>query len=288
MTPDWKSTTLPHGIHAFTGGRGSPLVLLAGWPETADAFAEIFSHLAQHHQVYAIDPPGLGDSAPSLSGYDTASISTLLKESLSNTIPTPYHLVGHDVGSWIAYAWASQYPSSILSLTVLDSAIPGHAPALTFPLPHATNLRLWQFSFNNLPDLPEILTAGRERELFDWLFDRKSAHPERITAAKRQRYVDCYSRPGGMSAGFAYYRAVAVSAARHVEFVKHKLQMPVLALGGEGAVGEGMITAMLGLAEDVRGGVVKDCGHYVVEEQPESVAKMLLDFLTEVDAKIAR
>jgi hypothetical protein len=90
-----------------------------------------------------------------------------------------------------------------------------------------------------------------------------------------------------MSAVFAYSHAAAVSAARHVEFAKHKLQMPVLALGGEGVFGDGMITAMLGLVEDVRGGVVKDCGQHVVEEEPESVAEMLLDFLREVDAKIA-
>lgn len=91
-----------------------------------------------------------------------------------------------------------------------------------------------------------------------------------------------------MSARFAYYRAIAASAARHVEFARLKLQMPVLALGGEGAVGEGMLAATRGLVEDVRGGVVKDCGHHVVEEQPECVAEMLLDFLTEVDARIAR
>lgn len=286
MDPNWNSTTLPHGIHAYTRGSGPPLVLLAGWPETADAFSEIFPHLSPHYRIYAIDPPGLGDSDPSPSSYDTATISTLLESSLRATISKPFHLLGHEVGAWIAYAWAAQYPSSILSLTVLDSAIPGHGPSLAFPLPRETNLRLWQFSFNTLPDLPEVLTAGRERQLFDWLFDRKAVHPERITEAKRRRYVQCYSRLGGMSAGFEYYRAVANSAVRHAEFASLKLEMPVLALGGEGAVGKGMVDAMMGLAEDVSGGVVEDCGHYLVEEQPERVAEMVLEFLKGVDRRV--
>jgi hypothetical protein len=56
VTPDWKNTIFPHGAHAFTGGHGSAVVLLAGWPETADAFAEVFSHLSHHHRVYASIP----------------------------------------------------------------------------------------------------------------------------------------------------------------------------------------------------------------------------------------
>ena len=285
MPPNWKSVTLPHGIHAFVGGSGPPLVLLPGWPETAEAFAEILPLLAEHHLVYAIDPPGLGLSDPPPSGlYDTTAISTLLESSIRSTMSQPYHLLGHDVGGWIAYAWASQYPSSILSLSLLDCAIPGLAAPLTFPLPAVANAKLWQFSFNALPDLPELLTRGREHLLFDWLFDRKAVHPERITSEKRVGYVKCYSREGGMSQGFAYYRAAGASAEQNVVFArKGRLGMPVFALGGEGGVGGSLETAMQDLAEGkVQGGVVANCGHYVMEEQPEVVAGMLSNFLKSV------
>lgn len=95
---------------------------------------------------------------------------------------------------------------------MLDSAVPGCSTPHTFPLPSEINVKLWQFSFNTLPDLPEILTHGRERELLDWLFKHKSVHPERISANHRDRYVECYSKAGAMSNGFPYYRAVAQSA----------------------------------------------------------------------------
>ena len=278
-----KKQVLANNISTLTGGSGSAAVLLPGWPQTAEAYDEIFPFLARHHQVFAIDPPGLGDSGPSTAGYDTAHVAKVLADAVQGSIDGSYHLVGHDVGAWIAYAWAAQFPERLKSLTLLDSAIPGCSAPRTFPLPYEVNIKLWQFSFNTLPELPEILTQGRERQLFDWLFDKKAQHPERISNEKRTRYADCYSRPRAMSNGFAYYRAVSQSAQQNQAFAQHKLKMPVLALGGESAHGDLMRLSMESLAVDVEGGVIPDCGHYVMEEQPELVSAELLRFFAKVD-----
>ena len=144
-------------------------------------------------------------------------------------------------------------------------------------------MKLWQLSFNTLPELPEILTKGRERELFDWLFRNKAKYPERVSIANRNRYVASYARPGAMSHGFAYYRAAALSASQNREFGKRKLQMPVLALGGRNAMGDNLRSSMEGLAVHLDGGVIEDCGRYVMEEQPEVVARRLLDFFKSVE-----
>lgn len=195
----------------------------------------------------------------------------------------PYHLVGHDVGAWVAYAWAAQFPKTVKSLTLLDSAPPGLTPVQSYPLPYQVNPKMGQFSFNALPELPEVLTKGHERELFDWLFDLKAKHPERLTPERRDRYVESYARPGRMSQGFAYYRSAALSAEQNVSWSKEKLQMPVLALGGKGGVGEGLLKCMETFAVNVQGGQIGDCGHYVMEEQPEQVADKLLGFFQSVE-----
>jgi pimeloyl-ACP methyl ester carboxylesterase len=287
MKTEWQSETFANGIHGFVGGSGSgpPVILLPGWPETAEAFTEIFPALSTRHRTFAIDPPGLGNSHPSTEGYDTKTISKLLEKSLRPVTGDTYHLVAHDVGAWIAYAWAAQFPDSVVSLTLLDAAIPGLGAQLPYPLPSQLNLKLWQFSFNALPELPELLTKGRERELFNWLFVRKATHPERITQARRDHYVECYARPGGMTQGFGYYRSAALSASQNITFGKEKLQMPVLALGGQGGVGANMGKNMEALASNVQGGEIDDSGHYVMEEQPEQVAQKLLEFFRHVEGQ---
>ncbi|KAI1623612.1 putative epoxide hydrolase [Exophiala viscosa] len=288
--PTYTSKSLTNGIHALTGGANKgtsgPIICLAGWPQTAESFAEVFPLLAQDHHVLILDPPGLGSSAPSPKDYTTKTISNILAATVSAELgdQTKYHLIAHDIGAWIAYAWACQFPKSLLSVTFIDAGIPGLLPPLEYPLPDAANLRLWQFSFNALPELPEILTAGKERQLLDWFFDLKCVHPERITRAKRDHYVASYSKPGAMTNGFNYYRAFAGSARQYVdEFSQVKIDVPVLAIGGEKAMGSAM-KIVLGIAEaEVQSRsklvIVEDCGHFVPEEQPEITAREILAFI---------
>lgn len=245
----------------------------------------MFPALSERHPTFAIDPPGIGESHASTGGYDTETISRLLEESLRPVVGNSYHLVSHDVGAWIAYAWTSQFPESVKSLTLLDAAIPGLAAKHTYPLPYQLNLKMWQFSFNALPDLPEVLTKGRERELFNWLFDRKVTRPKKLTQARRDHYVECYAKPDRLTQGFEYYRSATLSASQNVSYKTKRLQMPVLALGGKGSLGENMRKSIEPLADEVQGGEIDDCGHYVMEEQPEEVGQKLLDFFRDVDTK---
>ena len=89
-----------------------------------------------------------------------------------------------------------------------------------------------------------------------------------------------------MSAGFAYYRSGSVSASQNIEFSKEKLPMPVLALGGSGGMGENLRFLMEPLAESVDGGAIEDCGHYVMEEQPDLLAPRLLDFFMSAEGSV--
>ena len=288
--PSYSSKTLSKGIHALVGGSGTPIVCIPGWPQTAEAFADVFPLLASEHRVFVLDAPGLGNSAPSTEGYTTKAISTTLAAAVEAELGegTRYHLVGHDVGAWIAYPWACRFSSSsLLSVTFIDAGIPGRTitiPSLlpSFPLlPDEANLKLWQFSFNRLPELPEILTQGKERELLDWFFDLKCVHPERITRMKRDRYVESYSRPGAMTHGFNYYRAFPESARQYEEeFSNTKIATPVLAVGGQKAMGEAMrgVLALSAASEQSKLVIVDDCGHFVPEEQPEVTAREILTF----------
>lgn len=288
----YTTKMLSNGINALVAGEstgGTPIVCLSGWPQTAEAYAEMMPLLAKNHRVLALDLPGLGGSAASADGHhDTKTVSGILAQAVEAELgaSTKYHLVGHDVGAWVAFPWAAENGPSLLSLTLVDAIIPGLAPLPEYPLPDGVNNRLWQFAFNRLPDLPEILVQGRERPMLDWLFDNKSFHPERITPAKRDIYVECYSRPGGMSGGFAYYRAIPEVMKYNREVLSvGKLQVPILAVGGAQATGAMMKTALDLTADTERSRYVEidDCGHYVPEEQPTVAAREILAFIAEME-----
>lgn len=191
----------------------------------------------------------------------------------------PYHLLGHDIGGWIAYPWAAQYPARIKSLSILDASVPGFLPRFTFPLSNADNLRLWQFSFHALPELPEILITGKEREFLTWFFQRKTVRKDVLD--RFEDYIEVYERPGALSRSFEYYRAYEVSAKQNLEFARRFLQIPVMALGGEASVGEGMVGLVKGFVDGrmVEGGAIGECGHFLPEEQPDAVVERVMEFL---------
>lgn len=279
--------TLAGGVHALISNTtaATSIVCIAGWPQTAESFLDIIEPLSRNHRLLVLDPPGIGQSAPSTEGYDTQTIAQLLAAAVRSELgeTTRYHLVGHDVGAWIAFSWAALQRSAVLSLTIMDATFFGFTPAMSFPPPYDANIKLWQFAFNRLPELPEALTAGRERILLDWLFDNKAVHPQRITKDRRDIYVAAYSKPGAMSQGFAYYRAVLESAQENVRlYAENKLAIPVLALGGDHAAGEVMksVPGQISTAASLNRSVsLSDCGHYLMEEQPGTCAAAILDFI---------
>lgn len=76
-----------------------------------------------------------------------------------------------------------------------------------------------------------------------------------------------------------YYRTSFQDMEQAREYVKNKLKMPVLALGGSALLGENMLNAFKPLGEDVRGSVIERAGHFIPEEQPEQLLNWLLRFL---------
>ena len=104
-----------------------------------------------------------------------------------------------------------------------------------------------------------------------------------VRGATRQtldEYERAYSQPGVLRAGFEYYRATPKDISHNNENMKTKLAMPVLALGGSGGKGRGLqvMENMKELATNVKGGEIAHCGHWLPEEQPDTVAREMLNF----------
>ena len=266
-------------LHYVRAGAGDPVVLLHGWPQTWYEWKRIIPTLADRYTVIAPDLRGLGDSARPATGYDKRTLARDIHELVAHLGFRRIFLVGHDWGGPVAYAYASAHPDDVRRLVILDVAIPG---AGLERIPQASREGgLWHLSFHGVRDLPEALISGRERTYLSWFYRAGAYDPTAISEEEIDEYVRCYSSPGGLRAGFEYYRAIWDDVDHNRENAKHKLEMPVLALGGERGFGAATKISMEQLAHDVRGGVIERCGHWIAEEQPEHLIKQLLEFFGE-------
>lgn len=265
-------------LHNVTAGQGDPVVLLHGWPETWYQWRKIIPALAERYTVIAPDLRGLGDSSKPKTGYDKRTLADDVYKLVSKLGHEHIFLVGHDWGGPTAYAYACAHPDDVRRLVILDVPIPG---AGLEKIPQMSPKGgLWHISFHSVPDLPEMLVAGREREYLSWFY-RTAYNPTAITEEDIDEYVRCYAAPGGMRAGFEYYRAFWDDVAHNTENAKTKLAMPVLALGGKYSFGKQTLRSLQTLAENVRGGEIDQCEHWVAEEQPEYLTEQLLTFFGE-------
>ena len=263
--------------HYVIGGHGDPVVLLHGWPETWYAWRQVMPALAENHTVIVPDLRGLGDSSKPLTGYDGKTVAEDIHQLVTQLGLKTIFLVGHDIGTQVAYSYAAAHPREVKKLAVMELTIPGFLPPGRMPI--------WWGIFHQVPDVPEALVEGKEMMYLSWFFHGLTYNPSAITQADINEYVSHYSAPGGLRAGFEYYRAFPQDAIQNQNYSKTKLTMPVLALGGAfipvlggNITMPSIIYGMKILAQNVTGITVPNSGHFIPEEQPQFLADQLLKF----------
>lgn len=264
-------------LHYVSTGRGPVVLLIPGWPQTWYAWRNVMSVLADNgYQAIAVDPPGTGYSVPLNGSYDTGRIATILSSLMSKLGHDTYSVIGHDIGMWVAYALAADFPQSVTSLAVTEAVIPGLAtPPPIFVSPDE-NIFLWHFMFNQVMDLPEALVSGREETYLNYIFDKWSWHRDKVAA---ETYIEAYKVSGRLTAGFNYYRSIPETIRQNKIRATKNLEMPVLAIGAEQATNDAPYETMKKVAPHLTSAIVKDCGHFIMEEQPEAFCSLILEFL---------
>lgn len=269
-------------LHYVRGGNadGEPVLLVHGWPTTWYEWHQVMPRLAAGYDVIAVDLRGAGDSDKPLAGYDKRTLARDLGGLAEALELGPVHYVGHDIGGMVGYAFAHEFPNLTRSYTILDVPLPGIQPLWDEVSAYEG---AWHFRFHAVRDLPELLVQDQERAYLEFFMREATPNFAAIPAATIDAYVEAYSAPGGMQAGFEYYRAFPRDERDNVRYAETRLRMPVLALGAEFGNGPSLVAMMDGLADDVRGGVIRGAGHYVAEERPSVLAEQLLTFFEEVD-----
>jgi pimeloyl-ACP methyl ester carboxylesterase len=261
-------------VSVTVGGSGPPVVLIHGYAETSRMWKPLAKVLAPRFTVIAPDLPGIGDSSIPKTGIDMKASAERVHAAVRSLGYSKVRVVGHDIGLMVAYAYAALYPQEVEKLALMDAFLPGVGGWEAV----YNNPGIWHFRFYGAA--PEALAKGRERIYLDDLWNNFAADKNRsIPEADRRAYTQSYARPGRTAAGFAYFASFPKTATDFAELAKTKLAIPVLSIGGEKSLGDVLGAQTKLVASDVTVVVLKDTGHWMLEERPEATIAALTRFL---------
>lgn len=260
-------------LHFTEEGDGPLVVLLHGFPELGYAW---------RHQLPTLARAGFRAVAPDLRGYgrspkpgdvDSYRLTHIVEDVralLERLGGTPCILVGHDWGAFTAWYFAMSHPELVRKLAILN--VPHPAP-LSRELRRSTRQKmrlLYQLAFR-IPVLPELLLRAIGRPLLRLLGRFTREDVETYAAAWRDSATTM----------FHYYRAMP-RARRELRRLIRPIRTPTLLIWGERepvflrATTENFHEWV----PDARVAIVADAGHFVQEDAPEEVNRLLLEWVS--------
>ena len=265
-------------LHCVVEGEGPLVVLLHGFPETSRAWRKQIPELAKRFKVVAPDLRGYGQSEKpkGIAAYRTAVLADDIAALIAAFGAERAHVVGHDWGGGVAWTLATLHPEVVDRLVVLNCP---HPAVMQRALrSNWTQIRRsWYIFAFQLPWLPEwAFSRGGAKALKDAL-RRSAKRPDTFSDADVDEYARAFTAPGAATAAINYYRAAARSRVSPA-----KIKAPTLLIWGvdDFALGIELTHGMDHLFENKpRIEYVPDTSHWVMEERPEVVNRLLLDFL---------
>jgi pimeloyl-ACP methyl ester carboxylesterase len=136
----------------------------------------------------------------------------------------------------------------------------------------------WHFGFFSLPNIPELLLAGRERQFWTYFARRQMWDPSALTESDIDEMVRSVEQPGGTRAILEMYRARQADAEQNRPHYADPIDCPVLAVGAQAYLGEAVSKQLTLVASNVHGAVIAESGHNIALENPAALAEAYLDF----------
>ncbi|MBR8257578.1 alpha/beta fold hydrolase [Burkholderia ambifaria] len=264
-------------IHYVTAGphpgTAPAMLLIHGFPQNWWEWHHIMPDLARDYTLIVPDLRGVGLSDRPASGYTKRQLAADLHGVVEQLGCGPAHVVGHDIGGMVAYAYATQFP--VRTLSILDVPVPGIGDWDRV----VQDPRVWHFAFHQKRDLPEaLICGGREHIYITTFINDRSHNVGAFSAADMAEYTAAYCHPGAFRAAMEMYRQFPQDAADNQAAGPLPADLKVLALGGDTRWGPVMLERIGSMAANVTGGSVANCGHFLAEEQPQQLIDALRKF----------
>jgi pimeloyl-ACP methyl ester carboxylesterase len=268
-------------LHATTAGSGPPVVLLHGFPENARSWSRQFAPLVRAgYAVWAPDLRGyrLSDRPRNRDSYHLRHLVADVAAIVRATGHPRAHVGGHDWGGLVAWTFAGYHPDLLDKLVIFNAP---HFDIYLKQVWRSTQMfRSWYVLFFRLPFLPErALSANRFAVVRD-MFRRMPVRPGTFSEDDIEQYIQALSVPGALTAALNYYRANAAPDALKLAR-RSRVAAETLVVWGERdrALGTSLLDGLETVAPRVRIERIADAGHWVQNEAPELVNRLLLEFL---------
>lgn len=275
-------------FHVLEMGDGPLVLCLHGFPDTAYSF---------RHQMPVLAAAGYHAVAPYLRGYAPTGLApdgrydaAALSEDVLNLIDALGYdeafLFGHDWGAFAVYPAAAAAPDRVRKL--ITAAVP-YGPALLNAMltNHAQQRRSWYMYFFQAAFAEVAVRQDNfkflERIWTDW------SPGWRWTAEDIEPLKRCFRAPGALSAALGYYRAtlgalmkIPAAAIAAAATPPPPVNVPTMMIHGsdDGCIGAELLEGMEKLfPKGLRKEIVEGAGHFVHQEKPDHVNRLILDFL---------
>ncbi len=266
-------------LNTWTGGDGPALVLLHGYPQTAQMWRKVTPALAKQFSIVCPDLRGYGDSDKPRDGFDKRTMANDIAELMRELGHDHYMVVGHDRGARVGHRLALDHGDAVSRLVLLD-IVPTHTVFRDTGKELAA--AYWHWFFFQAPDLPEIMIRNSAEPFLRMMFRALTWQQDAIEEPMFQEYLRALLLPGTIRCGLEDYRAAATTDCADDEAdLDKKLKCPVYAIWGE----FGKMHALFDVVEtwrekaiDVRGNPIAS-GHFIPEEAPQALLSDLLPFL---------
>ena len=268
-------------LHVAHAGDGPAVVLLHGFPEDWRTW---------RHQIPALVSAGFAVFAPDLRGYNESDkpqhagayhmkhlvedVAAVVRETGRGRA----HIVGHDWGGMLAWTFAGIHPEMVDRLVILNAPHP-ELYRRVLRRPSAQWLKAWYTVLFRIPRLSEWLLSAKDFRLVRDLFRRRPALPA-FGEAEAQGYIDALSRPGALTSALRWYRDNAGSDAVQL-YSLARSAAPTLVIWGERdtALGLELLEGLDRMAPDLRIHRIARASHWVQNEAPDEVNRVLIEFL---------
>ncbi len=269
-------------LHYVTAGPtdGQPVILLHGFPEFWYSWRfQIPALAAAGYRVIAPDQRGYnlsGKGGP----YDVATLAGDVAHLQETLGIASSHIVGHDWGGGVAWAFAAMYPQRTRRLVIMNAP---HLDAYQDTVRRHPRqiLKSWYMLFFQLPAVPEWSIRRDDYALLEWMFSQVA--PGRMTPDDLRRYKAACSQRGALSAMLGWYRTLPRALLIERRRPTLRVAAPTCVIWGENdqALEKSCNETLPRYVQDLRVHYLTGASHWVQMDRPDEVNRLMLDFLTD-------